>query len=173
MSIESAQHALFHKLFEEQQDSIFRFVFFRVGNRQIALDITQDVFVRLWGYLAKGGAIDHEQAFLYRIARNAVIDYYKRSKSLSLDDMLESGFDPQSHLRTDEVLRKDDIETVQSLLEELDEESKQILFLRYTEEKSIEDIASLFGKTANAMTVRIHRIIKKLQGRYNDFTYYD
>lgn len=170
---ESAQHTLFHKLFEEYQDSIFRFVFFRVGNRQIALDITQDVFVRLWGYLSKGGSIDHEQAFLYRIARNAVIDYYKRSKSLSLDDMLETGFDPQSHMRTDEILKNDDIETIRTLLEELDEESKQIIFLRYTEEKPIEEIAGLFGKTANAMTVRIHRIIKKLQGRYNDTKYYD
>jgi RNA polymerase sigma-70 factor (ECF subfamily) len=173
MSSEQDQHALFHKLFEEYQDSIFRFVFFRVSNRQIALDITQDVFVRLWGYLSKGGAIDHEQAFVYRIARNAVIDYYKRSKSSSLDDMMESGFDPESHMHTDEIFRNDDIKTVQLLLEELDEESKQIMFLRYTEEKPIEEIATLFGKTTNAMTVRIHRIIKRLQGRYQDHTYYD
>lgn len=173
MSSEQDQHALFHKLFEEYQDSIFRFVFFRVSNRQTALDITQDVFVRLWGYLAKGGAIDHEQAFVYRIARNAVIDYYKRSKSSSLDDMMESGFDPESNMHTDEIFRNDDIKTVQLLLEELDEESKQIMFLRYTEEKPIEEIATLFGKTTNAMTVRIHRIIKRLKGRYEDHTYYD
>ena len=57
---------------------------------------------------------------------------------------------------------------VQSLLEEIDEESKQIIFLRYTEEKPIEEIAALYGKTTNAMTVRIHRIIQKLKGRYNE-----
>ncbi len=173
MNPEQDQHALFHKLFEENQDSIFRFVFFRVGNRQIALDIVQDVFVRLWAYIAKGGTIDHEQAFLYRIARNAVIDHYKKSKSLSLDEMIDSGFDPESHRHTDEIFRNDDVKTVQSLVEELDEESRQIIFLRFTEEKPIEEIATLFGKTTNAMTVRIHRIIKKLQGRYNDIAYYD
>ena len=64
MNQENEQQALFSKLFEEYQDAIFRFVFFRVGGRQTALDITQDTFVRLWGHLAKGGNIEHEQAFV-------------------------------------------------------------------------------------------------------------
>lgn len=172
MSTENEQQALFSKLFEEYQDAIFRFVFFRVGNRHIALDITQDTFVRLWGHLAKGGAIEHEQAFVYRIAKNAVIDYYKKSKSSSLDNLLENGFDPETTINTDEIFRNDDIKMVQGLLEDLDEESKQIIFLRYTEEKPIEEIADLYGKTTNAMTVRIHRIIQKLKGRYDE-THYD
>lgn len=171
MSTENEQQALFSKLFEEYQDAIFRFVFFRVGNRHIALDITQDTFVRLWGHLAKGGSIEHEQAFVYRIAKNAVIDYYKKSKSSSLDTLLENGFDPETNVHTDEIFRNDDIKMVQGLLEDLDEESKQIIFLRYTEEKPIEEIATLYGKTTNAMTVRIHRIIQKLKGRYNETQY--
>lgn len=172
MSTPPDQQALFSKLFEEYQDAIFRFVFFRVASRTIALDITQDTFIRLWGHLAKGGSIEHEQAFVYRIAKNAVIDYYKKSKSSSLDSLLEHGFDPETTMHTDEIFRNDDIKTVQSLLEDLDEESKQIIFLRYTEEKPIEEIASLYGKSTNAMTVRIHRIIQKLKSRYNE-THYD
>ncbi len=171
MNTENQNQALFSKLFEEYQDAIFRFVFFRVGNRQIALDITQDTFVRLWGHLAKGGTIEHEQAFVYRIAKNAVIDYYKKSKSSSLDILIEGGFDPETNIHTDEIFRNDDIKTIQGLLEEIDEESKQIIFLRYTEEKPIEEIAALYGKSTNAMTVRIHRIIQKLKGRYNETQY--
>ncbi len=172
MNSENQKQALFHKLFEEYQDAIFRFVFFRVGGRQTALDITQDTFVRLWGYIAKGGAIEHEQAFVYRIAKNAVIDYYKKSKSSSLEDLLDSGFEPQTNNHSEEILKNDDIKMVQGLLEELDEESRQIIFLRYTEEKPIEEIATLFNKTTNAMTVRIHRIIQKLKTFYNE-THYD
>ncbi|MDQ5931005.1 MAG: hypothetical protein QG674_171 [Patescibacteria group bacterium] len=171
MNRENEQQALFSKLFEEYQDAIFRFVFFRVGSRHIALDITQDTFVRLWGYLAKGGEVLHEQAFVYRIAKNAVIDYYKKSKSSSLDSLLENGFDPETNTHTDEIFRNDDIKMVQGLLEELDEESKQIIFLRYTEEKPIEEIANIYGKSVNAMTVRIHRIIQKLKGLYNETQY--
>lgn len=172
MNSENQKQALFHKLFEEYQDAIFRFVFFRVGTRQTALDITQDTFVRLWGHLAKGGEIEHEQAFVYRIAKNAVIDYYKKSKSSSLEDLLDVGFEPETNSHSEEILRNDDIKMVQGLLEDLDEESKQIIFLRYTEEKPIEEIAKLFGKTTNAMTVRIHRIIQKLKMLYSE-THYD
>lgn len=171
MNTENENQALFSKLFEEYQDAIFRFALFRVGSRHIALDITQDTFVRLWGHLTKGGAIEHEQAFIYRIAKNAIIDYYKKSKSSSLDSLLDIGFEPETNAHVDEIFKNDDIKTVQSLLEELDEESKQIIFLRYTEEKPIEEIAELYGKTANAMTVRIHRIIQKLKSRYNDTQY--
>lgn len=81
---------------------------------------------------------------------------------------MEAGFDPGTHAVTDEVLRQDDIQTVRTLLDTLDEESKQIMFLRYAEEKPIEDIAVLYGKSVNAMTVHIHRIVKKLRGRYDE-----
>lgn len=171
MSIEQDKQALFQKLFEEYQDAIFRFTLFRVGSRSVALDITQDTFIRLWGYIAKGGKIEHEQAFVYRIAKNAVIDYYKKSKSSSLDFLVEGGYEPESNIHTDEILRNDDIKMVQGLLEDLDEESKQIIFLRYTEEKPIEEIATLFGKSTNAMTVRIHRIIQRLKTRYHETNY--
>ena len=149
------------------EDAIFRFLYFRVQDRAVALDITQDTFTKTWIYLSKGKTIDYPEAFLYRTAKNALIDYYKKSKSSSLDYLMDAGFDPGTHAVTDEVLRQDDIQTVRTLLDDLDEESKQIMFLRYAEEKPIEDIAVLYGKSVNAMTVQIHRIVKKLRGRYD------
>lgn len=149
------------------EDAIFRFLYFRVQDRAVALDITQDTFTKTWIYLSKGKTIEYPEAFLYRAAKNALIDYYKKSKTSSLDYLVSAGFDPGSHAVTDEVLRQDDIQTVRALLDNLDEESKQIMFLRFAEEKQIEDIALLYGKSVNAMTVQIHRIIKKLRSRYD------
>ncbi len=163
------QESQFLEMVSKYQDAIFRFLYFRVGNRAIAVDITQDTFTKTWSYLASGKVIEYTEAFLYRAAKNALIDYYKKEKTGSLDTMMESGFDPASTRDTDQVLRNDDIETIRSLLETLDEESKQIIFLRFTEEKPIEEIADLYGKSVNAMTVQIHRIIKKLRGlHYED-----
>ncbi len=159
---------LFSELVERYQDAIFRFIYFRVANRAIAVDITQDTFTKTWTYLRNGNTIEYPEAFLYRAAKNALIDYYKKEKSGSLDTMIEAGFDPASHKDTDEVLRHDDIATIRSLLETLDEDSRQIIFLRYTEEKPIEEIAALYGKSTNAMTVYIHRIIKKLREKYHE-----
>lgn len=158
--------SVFLGMIDQFQDAIFRFLYFRVNNRAVAVDITQDTFTKVWTYLASGKTIDYPEAFLYRAAKNALIDYYKKQKAVSLDTMLDSGYDPESHKDTDEIMRHDDIAQAQSLLDSLDDESKHIIFLRYTEEKPIEEIAALYGKSVNAMTVTIHRIIKKLRTLY-------
>ncbi len=163
-----AGEAYFFKLFESYQEPIFRFLYFRVSDRTVALDITQDTFTKTWVYLQSGKTIEHEEAFLYRTAKNALIDYFKKAKSFSLDTLMEGGFDPRSDKATEDIIKKDDIATIQDLVTDLDEESKQIVFLRFGEEKPIEEIAALFGKSTNAMTVQIHRIIKKLRGRFTD-----
>jgi len=158
--------SVFLGMINDFQDAIFRFLYFRVGNRAVAVDITQDTFTKVWTYILSGKTIDYPEAFLYRAAKNALVDYYKKQKSSSLDYMMDSGYDPESHKDTDEIMRQDDIASVRTLVETLDEESKQIIFLRYTEEKPIEEIAALYGKSVNAMTVAIHRIIKKLRVTY-------
>lgn len=159
---------VFFDMIQTYEDAIFRFIYFRVNDRATALDITQDTFTKTWLYLSRGNTIEFTEAFLYRSAKNALVDYYKKSKSSSLDSLMDAGFDPGTYAVTDEVLRQDDIQTVRTLLDTLDEESKQIVFLRYAEEKPIEEIAALYGKNVNAMTVQIHRIVKKLRSRYND-----
>ncbi|MCC6198688.1 sigma-70 family RNA polymerase sigma factor [Candidatus Nomurabacteria bacterium] len=163
----------FFELLERYQDPIFRFVYFRVNNRAVALDITQDTFTNVWSYLARGKTIDHEEAFLYRAAKNAVIDHFKKAKPFSLDSMVEGGFDPRTDRTVDDIAKSDDIATIKSIIKDLDEESQQIIYLRFAEEKSIEEIAALFGKKTNAMTVQIHRIIKKLRRSFTDHTFYE
>jgi RNA polymerase sigma-70 factor, ECF subfamily len=158
----------FFNMMQTHQDAIFRFLYFRVTNRSVALDITQDTFTKTWVYLSSGKTIEHEEAFLYRTAKNALIDYFKKAKSSSLDALMDSGYDPGSSKDIDTLFKQDDIDTIRKLLDKLDEESKHIIFLRYVEERSIEEIANQYGKSVNAMTVHIHRIIKKLRGRYNE-----
>ncbi len=156
------------EMVEQYQDAIFRFLYFRVGRRSLATDITQDTFTKTWMYLVSGKTITYPEAFLYRAAKNALIDYYKKQKTSSLDTLMEEGYDPASTADTDHILHQDDIESIRTLMETLDEESKQIIFLRYTEERSIEDIARIYKKSVNAMTVHIHRLLKKLRARQHD-----
>lgn len=153
----------------QYQDAIFRFLYFRVSNRAVAVDITQDTFTKTWIYLNSDKKIAYVEAFLYRTAKNALIDYYKKQKADSLDIFLENGYDPVAEEEFDSTDRSDDTKMIQKLLETLDEESKQIIFLRYTEEKPIEEIAKIYGKSTNAMTVKIHRIITKLRTKQKEY----
>ena len=165
---ETAGEALFMEMLDSYQDAIFRFLYFRVSSRAVALDITQDTFTRVWSYLAGGKDIQYPEAFLYRAAKNALIDYYKKEKPISLDSLMESGYDPQTNRDTDEILRQDDITEVRDMLENISEDDRQIIHLRFTEERPIEEIANIYDKSTNAMTVQIHRIIKKLKIQYEN-----
>ncbi len=162
------KETLFLDMMNTYQDAIFRFLYFRVGNRAVAVDITQDTFTKVWGYLAGGKEIQYPEAFLYRSAKNALIDYYKKEKSSSLDILMDAGFDPGSTKDTDDILKRDDIQSIRVLMDDMDEDSQQIIYLRFAEEKPIEEIAALYGKTTNAMTVAIHRLVKKIKARYDE-----
>lgn len=154
---------LLYRLLEQYQEPLFRFVYFKIHHRESALDIVQDIFTKVWIYICDGKKIEHEQAFLYRIARNAVIDHYKKARSSSLDALLESHPEQEPAFMKNEHESLADSDEVLSLINSLGEEDALILYLRYVEDKSLEDIARFLGKTKNATTVRIHRAVEKLK----------
>src|SRR5581483_4636796 len=66
---------------------IYRFIFFRVGHKQVAEDLAEEVFLKAF---TKLGSLDNDQSFtgwLYQISRNLVIDYYRQKKTtVALDE---------------------------------------------------------------------------------------
>lgn len=166
-NVESENERLFLELFEAYNDRIFRFIYFQVKDRSQALDITQEVFVNIWQYIGRGKEIENPEAFLYKTARNEVIDFFKKKKALSLDGLLDEGFEPGKE-EFEEYLKKDDLIFLSNLINDLNPKEKQIMVLRYIEELPIEEIAEQFNKSANAMTVQIHRIVRRLKEKYKE-----
>ena len=107
---------LLYRLLEQYEESLFRFVYFKINHRENALDIVQDIFTKVWLYICDGKKIEHEQAFLYRIARNAVIDYYKKARSASLDAILESHPEQEPAFMKNEQEVLADTDEVRSLI---------------------------------------------------------
>lgn len=165
---ERAEQLIF-RLMETYQDPLFRYLYFRTSSRSIAKDLVQDVFTKTWTYLAQGKVIAQEEAFMYRVAKNALIDFYKKKKTLSLDFLSESGYEPETPNERALYEKESDIALIHTLIEGLSEEQKQIISLRFLEEKSLEEIARIFGKTTNAMTVKIHRILASLRTTARDY----
>ncbi|MFH0804196.1 MAG: RNA polymerase sigma factor [Candidatus Zambryskibacteria bacterium] len=149
-------------------DEIFRFIFFKLSDREKAKDILQDVFMKTWLYMSKNAKIENIRAFLYKTASNAVIDEYRRqSRKDNLNESLEtlseeSGYDPGSD-DTDLLIDKIDSEQAMKFIKELPEVYAETLFLRYTENKSISEIADITGRSDNAISVQLNRGIKKLK----------
>jgi RNA polymerase sigma-70 factor (ECF subfamily) len=83
----------FGRLYDCYADQIFRYLYFRVEERSLAVDMTEDVFLKAWEKIPQFGKDKRGlnfRAWLYRIAHNTVIDYYRTNKAeVSLDEVSE------------------------------------------------------------------------------------
>lgn len=153
---------LFLRAYDDYADAIFRHCFFRVRDREVAKDLTQDTFLRTWRALGRGVKIDNIRAFLYRVALNLVIDYSQKKKMLSLDTLAEDGFEPG--LDNSEKLQNFlDGSRALERLEEIGPKYRDAVYLRYVEELSPQEIADILGENENTISVRIHRGVEKLR----------
>lgn len=144
--------------YDSLADSIFRYCFFRVSNREVAKDLTQETFTRVWAHIASGNEVKSIKAFLYKTAHNLVIDEYRRKgkNSVSLDGLEEKGFEysTSEHLRTQEII---DAKLLFREIDSLEREDKEIIMMRYMDEMTPGEIAETLGITENATSVRLNR----------------
>ena len=149
--------------YEAHADAIFRHCYFRVFSRELAREMTQDVFMRTWEYLAQGKSIGNIRAFLYRVATNLVIDESRKKKEVSLGALQEKGFDApdsQSSARTHRML---DGKFAKEVLATLDPTYRDVVRMRYVDDLMPKEIAEVLGESENVVSVRIHRGLKQLR----------
>ena len=156
---------IFTNLYEEYSDAIFRYVFYRLRNRDEALDVVQVVFSNLWHYIEQGRTIEYPKAFLYRSARNALINSVRDKKAhLSLDELTDGGFEvAYTEADRDELERQQEIV---SRIDQIDGSYREVLVLRYVNGLKVKEIAALLDETENNISVRIHRGLQKLKSLY-------
>lgn len=148
---------------------IYRFIYFMVYDRELAEDLTQITFLKTWVSLGLyNSGKGTFQSYLFAIARNKVIDYKRRKKELSLDNVPE----PASPTEVDrELIQKASEGLVAFLLKFLDTEEKQLIILRYFEEFKFSQISSIMGDTQASLRVKLHRILKKLREKVEGKNY--
>jgi RNA polymerase sigma-70 factor, ECF subfamily len=153
---------LFLKAYEDYSDAIFRFCYVRLRNRDLALDIMQETFIKTWEYLGAGKEVLNLRAFLYRVANNLIIDYSRKKKETSLDNLMEQGFDAPAD--DDGNLHKAlDAKYIIRIVQDMDEKYRDVLLLRYVDDLSIKDIADIVGESENVVSVRIHRGVQQVR----------
>lgn len=153
-------------LYDYYVGRIFRFILFKVSSVEIAEDLTSEVFLKTWEYINRTTEkIGNFNALLYRVARNAVIDYY-RSKSrmfasASDEELLEKIADKRD-LESEADTRME-IQSIQNHLKKLKDIYQEVITLKYIEEFSIAEIAEIMEKKKGAVRVLLHRALKALK----------
>ena len=154
--------AYFLQIYDTYADSIYRFCLLKVSSQEVAEDLTQEVFARFWQALREGTVMRSERALLYTVARNLVIDWYRKKKESSLDALTDEGIEFSGE-GAGEILQAAEMREALAAIKTLDEPSREALLLRYVEGLSPRDIAQLSGESANAVSVRLNRAIKKVR----------
>lgn len=152
--------AWFDECYEEYADALFRFCFVKTSNRDIALDLSQEIFIRLWDQLVEGKAIENPRAFLYTVARNLVIDYYRKKKSDSLDALDEAG---RQFEAGDSSSVTAEYREALAAINRLPEPYREVVHLRYVEDLPPREIALILGESVNTVSVRITRGMQELR----------
>jgi len=166
--------ARFLKAFEEFNDALFRHAFLRVSNRQKAIDLVHDTFTKTWSYLRGGYAIDNFRTFLYKVLNNLIIDEYRRRKESSLDALLEiegvdeGSFDDLQEHTVEALAVTIDGKRAFELLEQLPDQYREVLILRFVDQLGPREIRELIEETENVVSVRIHRGLKQLRQRIEE-----
>lgn len=158
--------AEFRELYERESDAVFRFCLLRTSDREVALDFTQDTFMRYWKVMLSDKDVKNSRTFLFTIARNIVIDWYRKKKSVSLDSILEGvGVDKSSFtaVSRDDVEIEAEAEHLIRKIRELDEPYQHAVYLRCVEELKPREIAEIIGESANVVSVRISRGLGQLR----------
>jgi RNA polymerase sigma-70 factor (ECF subfamily) len=161
----------FSKIYDQYINKIYRFIFLKVNSREIAQDLTSETFLRAWKAFQKIGnpesKIRNPPAFLYRVARNLVTDYYRQKARVQIVSAEDNKIiDPRIDLEEKAVLDSD-FESIKRALNGLNEDYQNVLIWRYIDDLSISEIANLLDRTEGATRVLIHRALNVLRQKLN------
>lgn len=157
----------FSKIYDQNIDKIYRFIFLKVSSQEIAEDLTSETFLRGWEAFKNQKEIENPRAFLYKIARNLVVDHYRekgRVKIISAEDTRL--VDPRVNLEVRAAIMSD-VENVKNVLTELNDDYQNAIIWRYIDDLPIPEIAVLLGRTEGATRVLLHRALESLRERCN------
>lgn len=152
----------FLRAYDELADAVFRYCYFKLSNREIAKDIVQETFIKTWQYIVDGKDVGNMKAFLYKVARNLVVDEYRRRKATSLDAMQDDGFDPEGD-KAESLMIASEVDLILKVVDKLPGKFREVIIMRYVHDLSPREIAEILNEQENAISVRLNRAVKKAQ----------
>jgi RNA polymerase sigma-70 factor (ECF subfamily) len=156
----------FEGLYVRYMQAIYRYIFFRVGDEGQAEDLTEETFLRAWEALPKYQHRKHPfSSWLYRIAHNLIIDYYRRVKPVPISNGLMRTYSNPAETLDRMVDRKHEIQLLVKAVQRLNELEKEIVLLRFVEGLSHKEIAAMVGRSQSSCRVILHRALKALRSR--------
>lgn len=168
--LKKGKSEVFIKAYDLYVDKIYRFVYFKVGNKEDAQDISSQVFLKAWNYIQDDNQDKFKslQSLLYTIARNTVIDHYRKNNNkmpdIEIDNQdLKIDLKDESQSAEKKLDMYFDLKIVESKLKLMKDEYREVIILKYVEQLSTAEIAKILNKSRGSIRVLSHRAMNALQ----------
>jgi RNA polymerase sigma-70 factor (ECF subfamily) len=164
------RRAEFDELYERHTREVWALAYARWLNAEVALDIMQETFMRLWKQWQEGGNIINPRAWLLRVARNLAEDYAKSAfrRNGTHPPQTMNGVKGRDVLPLDKMEREETFGQLRKELEKLAPADREILTLRYSLDYNASQIAEILDIHSTAVHMRLSRARQRLADRLTD-----
>ena len=165
LQVRAGSHEAFSELYKKYVSSLYRYIFFKVASSADAEELTSSVFLKLWRHIKDGNKISNARSFLYKIAKNSVVDYYRARNgqdTISLEEIAQTYFHGEGSL-DDQIDALAKFSEIKNFLGKIKGEYREVIMLKYVEGLSSKEIALVLNKSQASTRVHIHRAVKSLK----------
>lgn len=155
------------ELYADIQPRIYAFFYVKTNNKEVAEDLTHEVFYQAMKSMGSFSGSSSVQTWLFAIAKNQLHKYfrskrYKENLAQRLSNELSTEIPKDARSPEQELLKKEEQHQIVELISQLDPISKEIVTLRVYGELSFKEIGELIGKSENYTRVTFHRAKLKM-----------
>ncbi|KNZ69996.1 ECF subfamily RNA polymerase sigma-24 subunit [Thermincola ferriacetica] len=140
-------------------DDVYRYIYFKTGNQWDTDDLVSAVFLKAFEKFPS--VTGSHKAWLFTIARNTVIDHYRKKKDITVGEDMERY--TYLYCFEEELEKQDEVNCLKKSLGALTKEELELINLRYFAELKYWEIGQLTGKTENAVKLKFMRVKEKLK----------
>jgi RNA polymerase sigma-70 factor (ECF subfamily) len=160
----------FTHFYNNNLDKVFRFIYLRVDKIETAQDLTAQAFLKCWQTNNNSqSTIKNLQAFVYRIARNQIIDFYRQKNKtpVSLEELKEKGIEIPQKSFVFKIELSFEMENLKKVLQRIKPAYSEVIIWHYVDNLSTKEIAQILDKNENNVRVLLHRSLEALKKEIN------
>lgn len=166
----------FDELYHRHRDAVYAYFYSRTGRREVALDLLQELFLRVWQHLALLGrqTADQQRYWIFAVARNLVADHFRRERSATAWRRANLREPAAVHLLETQEGNPAARAELQEELAELDQalkrlpvELRTVLFMRYLGNMTSNEIGNILGQPAGTVRYHLSRARRELARQLN------
>ncbi|MEQ6376230.1 RNA polymerase sigma factor SigX [Bacillaceae bacterium S4-13-58] len=161
---------VFEDLYDKYHHDLFQFLFYMVRNKQLAEDLSQEVYINIIKSYDSFKGNSSEKTWIFSIARHAAIDYFRGQKRrkkhiMDLFDIGENSplIQDSDPIPEEMAVQNEEIKEIYECLEHCTIDQKTVIILRYIQDLSIQETAEILGWSLSKVKTTQHRGMKALR----------